>query len=184
MKMECERCKQRSATVHLTQIINDQKKTMHLCEPCAREFQAESFGFVPQMNLHNLLAGLFHHQIANPFGQQEIPEGEKCPDCGLTERKFAQQGLLGCGECYRKFGDRLEPVFRRIHGNNRHTGKVPERTGGRVKIVNEIHKLKNSLREAVSREEFELAAEIRDQIKDLEKKLGGEELNSVNQGNS
>jgi protein arginine kinase activator len=182
--MECERCKQRPATVHLTQIINSQKKTMHLCEPCAREFQAESFGFMPQMNLHNLLAGLFHHQIANPFGHQEIPEGEKCTECGLTERKFAQQGLLGCGECYRKFGDRLEPVFRRIHGNNRHTGKVPERTGGLVKITNDINKLKNTLKDAVSREEFEQAAQIRDKIKELEKKLAGEENSSVNQGNS
>ncbi|GBF35737.1 nucleotide excision repair protein, with UvrB/UvrC motif [Desulfocucumis palustris] len=182
--MECERCKQRPATVHLTQIINNQKKTMNLCEPCAREFQTENFGFLPQMNLHNLLAGLFHHQLTNPFGQQGIQqavsEGEICPRCGLSERRFAQQGLLGCGECYSKFGDKLEPVFRRIHGNNRHTGKVPERTGGKVKITNQINKLKNSLKEAVEREEFELAAQFRDQIKELEKKLGGEENACVN----
>lgn len=178
--MECERCQQRPATVHMTQIINNQKKTMHLCEPCAREFQAESFGFIPQMNLHNLLAGLFHNQMLTPFGQQVVVEGEKCPSCGISENQFAKQGLLGCGECYRRYGDRLEPVFRRIHGTNRHTGKVPERTGGKVKIANEINKLKGKLKEVISREEFEKAAQIRDQIRALESKLDGEGANGGN----
>lgn len=172
--MECERCHHRPATVHITQIINNQKKTMYLCEPCARELQAENFGFLPQMNLHNILAGLFHNQMLNPFGQQIADEVEKCPNCGISENQFAQQGLLGCGECYRRYAGRLEPVFRRIHGTNRHTGKVPERTGGKVKISNEINKLKGRLKEAISREEFENAAQIRDQIRELEKKLSGE----------
>lgn len=171
--MNCERCQERPAVVHLTEIINNKKKVMHLCDKCAREVQAESFGILPQINLHNFLAGLFSNQIAAPFGPAAAG-GQKCPNCGLSEVQFAKSGLLGCGECYRHFGDRLDPVFRRIHGTNRHTGKVPERTGGRVKLSKEIDRLKVKLREAISREEFEQAAKLRDQIRELEKELARE----------
>ncbi len=181
--MECERCKQRTATVHMTQIINNQKKTMNLCEHCARDMQMGGFGFMPQFDLHKLMAGLFHNQGINPpttqEAQQDIPEGIKCPNCSLSERKFAQQGLLGCSHCYEVFGDKLDPLFRRIHGNNVHTGKVPERTGGRVKILYEINRLKSHLKEAIHKEEFEAAAELRDAIKELETKLAGEESQFV-----
>lgn len=171
--MNCERCQERPAVVHLTEIINNKKKVMHLCEQCAREVQAESFGMIPQMNLHNLLAGFFANPTASPF-TPALTQGEKCPSCGLSEAQFAKTGLLGCGDCYRKFGDRLDPVFRRIHGSSRNTGKVPERTGGKVKLSKKIDRLKVKLRESISREEFEEAAKLRDQIREMEKELAGE----------
>ncbi|WP_027356997.1 UvrB/UvrC motif-containing protein [Desulfofundulus thermocisternus] len=170
--MECERCHQRPATVHWTEIINNEKRTMRLCEQCARELQAQAMGFFPQINLHNFLAGLLHNEFGFPTtGPAMAPAGARCEACGLTEAQFARQGLLGCGECYRYFGPRLEPVFRRIHGNTRHTGKVPERTGGKMRVINRLERLKAQLREAVSREEFERAAELRDAIRELEKEL-------------
>ncbi len=171
--MNCERCQERPAVVHLTEIINNKKRVLRLCEQCARAVQAESFGFLPQMNLHNFLAGLFSNHMASPFGPS-VAGGQKCPNCGISEGQFAKSGLLGCGECYRHFGERLDPVFRRLHGTNQHTGKVPERTGGKVKLSKQIDRLKVKLREAISREEFEQAAKIRDQIRDLEKELARE----------
>lgn len=170
--MECERCHQRPATVHFTEIINNQKRTLSLCEPCAREVQTESMGFMPQMNLHHFLAGLFNNEFLAPgFGRQTANEGVKCAACGMTEAQFAQKGLLGCGECYKYFSDRLEPMLRRIHGTSSHTGKVPERTGGVVKITQRIERLKKQLKEAIGQEEFETAAQLRDQIRELEKEL-------------
>lgn len=170
--MECERCHQRPATVYLTEIINNQKRTMRLCEQCAREVQAESLGFLPQMNLHSFLASLLHSEFAAPaFGQAVVPSPAKCSVCGIVESQFAKQGLLGCANCYNNFGDRLEPVLRRIHGTTRHTGKVPRRTGGKVRVTSQIERLKAKLREAISREEFELAAQLRDKIRELEQEL-------------
>lgn len=171
--MNCERCQERPAVVYLTEIINNKKRVMRLCEHCAREVQADSFGFLPQMNLHNLLAGLFSGHVASPYSPA-LTQGEKCSTCGLSEGQFAKSGLLGCGDCYRQFGERLEPVFRRIHGTSSHTGKIPEKAGGRVKLSKNIDRLKNKLRDAISREEFELAAKLRDQIREMEKQLAGE----------
>ncbi|MFZ5591120.1 MAG: UvrB/UvrC motif-containing protein [Bacillota bacterium] len=169
--MECERCKQRPATIHFTEIINGNKRTLRLCEVCAREVQAESFSFIPQMNLHNLLASMFHPHLAAQSQQPAVNQGLKCERCGLSEAQFARQGLLGCSECYRVFAGRLEDVFRRLHGNTGHIGKVPERTGGKVRLLKEIERLKKQLKEAVEREEFERAAALRDLIRDKEREL-------------
>ncbi|MGQ9755924.1 MAG: hypothetical protein ACUVRF_08205, partial [Desulfotomaculales bacterium] len=123
--MLCEKCKERPATVHYTEIVNNQKREMHLCEVCAREEGMGSFGFFPQLDLHNFLAGILEPE---PAGIKVRPSAVRCPACNLTEREFAAQGLLGCGECYNHFGTRLEPVLRRIHGAATHVGKKPART--------------------------------------------------------
>ncbi|MCL6559979.1 MAG: UvrB/UvrC motif-containing protein [Firmicutes bacterium] len=174
--MLCERCQQRPATVHLTEITNGQKKDSHICEVCAGEMQSQGFGFPPQLNLHNLLAGLLKHGMGAGHFTLAEPAGKNCEKCDLAEGQFVKQGLLGCGDCYRSFEGRLEPLLRRIHGNTRHTGKVPERTGGRARLAKEIDAMKQKLREAVGREEFERAAEIRDKVRELEKLMeqGGE----------
>lgn len=173
--MLCERCQQRPAMVQYTEIINGQKRVMQLCDTCAREVQAESFGFFPQLNLPNFLAGFFHHFGAGAGAVPQAPvTHDRCASCGLPESEFVQRGLLGCGNCYNSFAERLDSVIRRIHGTTRHTGKVPARTGGRARVVKEIEQLKQRLKEAVSREEYEKAAQLRDEIRELEKKLGRE----------
>jgi len=175
--MKCERCNQRPATVHLTEITNGQKQETHLCEVCAKEIQLQGFGFLPQMNLHNFLAGLLNYDFnGSNYDHMEVA-GKTCEKCGIVEGQFIKKGLLGCGDCYPRFEEKMLPLLRRIHGNTRHTGKVPERTGGRARLVKEIEKMKRQLGEAVGREEFERAAELRDIIRQLEKSLeeGGEE---------
>ncbi|SFR09370.1 UvrB/UvrC motif-containing protein [Desulfoscipio geothermicus] len=169
--MLCEKCQERPATVHYTEIINNKQKKMHLCEVCAGQLQAEGFNFMPQMNLHNFLAG-FWNQV--PGTQNFAPHTRKeagCPACGAPESLLAKKGLFGCGDCYKHFGDRLEPLMRRIHGSSTHTGKVPERAGGRARLLRKIETLRARLQDAVNREAFEEAAQLRDQIKELEKQL-------------
>jgi len=174
--MLCERCGQRPATVHMTEIINGQKSDTHLCELCAREIQPQGFGVVPQLHLHSFLASLLNHELGGDKHFRADTAGKKCEKCGVFEEQIVKQGLLGCGDCYPFFEEKVLPLLRRIHGSTRHTGKVPERTGGRARLVKEIGNLKGRLKEAVSREDFEQAAQLRDQIHQLEKSLneGGE----------
>ena len=165
--MICERCKQRPANVHYTEIIDNQKKQMNLCEVCAKEEQQASFNLLPQQNLHDFLAGIF-----GPG-----PEGDllQCPQCAMTGNRFSTHGLLGCSNCYQEFEDRIEPMVRRIQGSGVHTGKVPARSVSRYRVIREVDQLKKGLRELVAREEFEKAAEMRDRIRELEQKLAGRE---------
>jgi len=174
--MLCERCGQRPVTVHLTEITNGHKQDVHLCEVCAGEIQPQGFKLVPQLYLHNLLAGLLKHEQGHGNYNQTETSIKKCEKCGMAEKQFIKRGLLGCGDCYRYFEERLLPLLRRIHGNTRHIGKVPDRTGGRFRLAKEIENMKSLLWEAVNREEFERAAQLRDHIRRLEKTLeeGGE----------
>jgi protein arginine kinase activator len=156
--------------VHYTEIVNNQKREMHLCEVCAAEEGVGTFNLFPQVDLHNFLAGILQ---PGPAGVKVRPV-QKCPACGLTEGEFTAQGLLGCGECYNHFGARLEPVLRRIHGATRHVGKTPVTKASpaarrKATAADEIARLKAELEEAVAREEFERAAELRDRIRALER---------------
>ena len=169
--MLCERCKENDATVHFTEVINGKKKEMHLCEACASELQPGGFNFMPSISFHNFLGGLMGHSLG-PGGFTKTPTQDRhCNGCGLSERQFSQHGLLGCGECYESFGGTLDSLVRRIHGSNNHSGKIPERTSDRVKVVKELESLRTQLKQAVEAEEFERAAQIRDSIRELQKRL-------------
>ena len=55
--MSCEQCHEREAVIHLTQIVNEQVTTLHLCERCAAEKGVESPGSLPKTPLWRLIAG-------------------------------------------------------------------------------------------------------------------------------
>ncbi len=174
--MLCEQCKQRTATVHITKVVNNHKTEKHLCEVCAKASGHElGFFFEPKFSFHNLLAGLLEGEA----GILDAPTVhlEKCSFCGLTFPDFRQIGRLGCSGCYTVFGANLDPLLRRIHGSTVHTGKVPKRAGGRIRVKKEIEMLRKKLQEAIEREAYEEAAKIRDEIraKERESKRGDQD---------
>ncbi|MGI6678207.1 MAG: UvrB/UvrC motif-containing protein [Dehalobacterium sp.] len=169
--MLCDKCKKNQATMHFTKIINNEKYEQHLCEECAQGFSPFAGGMDPQFSFNSFLSNLLTH---DPIlsGMNLACQSERCENCGLTYNQFAKGGKLGCSNCYSVFQEKLNPLVRRIHSSETHKGKVPERTGGHLKILKEIESLKNELNSLVSKEEFEKAAVVRDKIKDLEVKMG------------
>lgn len=53
--MNCNLCGLNEATIHLTEIVNDQMIEIHLCETCAEE---KGTDFKTHFNFGDLLAGL------------------------------------------------------------------------------------------------------------------------------
>jgi protein arginine kinase activator len=161
--MLCELCKQTQATVHLTEIVNDQMTELHLCESCANQkgSQVES-----HFGLSDLLSGLVD------YGKQPDPEAgvvaKSCVNCGLTYDDFRKVGRLGCSECYSTFKRSLSSLLKRIHGAPVHVGKSPTRLVKPVKAKAELMELKRKLEHAIEHEAFEEAAGLRDQIRRLE----------------
>jgi len=119
--------------------------------------------------IQSFLAGLLEQGAAPVL--QAAP-GTQCANCGLSYRDFSRAGRLGCSQCYERFGERLDPVLRRIHSSSQHTGKVPARSGSTIKLRRDLHELRELLLRAVRAEEFERAAALRDEIRELEKELG------------
>ncbi|MFZ3171082.1 MAG: UvrB/UvrC motif-containing protein [Carboxydocellales bacterium] len=167
--MICDNCKERPATVHVTKITNGEKSESNLCEVCAH---AQHLGILQQPpNVFDFLSGLFSGEAWGQPVTTAFPEVVKCNNCGISYQEFARSGLLGCSICYDQFAEPLEKVLRRVHGATRHSGKVPERRGGSLKISKELDNLRSQLQQAVAREEFEQAAGLRDRIKELEKSI-------------
>ena len=178
--MTCDLCSKNEATVHLTEVINDQARELHLCEACAREkgaeaaeqFSAKGEGGPEEFlggGLAELLAGLTDLGTKLP-GATEA-EKPVCPQCGMTYEDFRKAGRLGCGHCYETFRRVLAPLLKRIHGSAQHVGHAP--AAGQAKAVDvkeEMAQLKERLKVAVAAESFEEAARLRDRIRALEKR--------------
>ena len=160
--MLCELCKQTQATVHLTEIVNDQMSELHLCESCANQKGA-------QVESHFGLADLLS-ELAD-FGK--TPEAEEvatkaCPSCSMTYDDFRKVGRLGCAQCYQTFKRSLGGLLKRIHGSPLHVGKSPARLVKPAKAKTELAELKKKLSRAIEQEEFEEAARLRDQMRRME----------------
>jgi len=163
--MLCDICKKNQATVHLTEIVDEQMTELHLCEQCAKQ---KSVQMEQQFGLADLLAGLtdLGKQAKEDIGQISL----RCPNCGLTYEDFRKAGRLGCGKCYVTFKKYLSSLLKKIHGSNQHLGKTPAKVSKTVKVKSELQDLKDKLQNAVLAEEFEEAARLRDKIRELEAK--------------
>lgn len=173
--MKCQECQEREATLHLRQVINGQKKEIHVCEVCARE---KGYKMYPDegYSLHHLLSGLFNYDSQYKSEQQKTPFNAntelQCPQCKLTFSEFKRVGKFGCRQCYETFSEKLEPIFRRVHsGNSIHQGRIPKRKGGDMHIKKKLESYRLELKDLVEKEEFEEAANVRDIIKEMEKEL-------------
>ncbi len=160
MDFKCDKC-DREATVRITEIKDGQKIEKHLCQDCAA---AEGITIKAQVPLGKLLEGL----LLQSHADKELAR-LKCEVCGITFLEFRQQQLLGCPNDYHAFEEVLVPLLERAHeGACCHVGRVPADAAAGERRQNELLRLRGQLKEAVSHEDYERAAELRDRIKRLE----------------
>ncbi len=165
--MLCQDCGKREATVHLTQVINDEKVELHLCRECAEKRRFHTpFEGVP-FPLAEFLASMLDQSLIKKPGKVS---DKKCSTCGMHFSDFSKTGRLGCGNCYTTFRGQLNDLLRKIHGSTKHQGKVPYMPGDVMKPLREGRKLQEELKKAVKEEDFEKAAQLRDRIKALSSK--------------
>ena len=162
--MSCDQCREREAVIHLTQIVNDQVTTLHLCERCAAEKGVESPASVTKTPLGSFLAAM------GKEAETPAPKtADTCSRCGGSLQDFRESGRLGCPECWRAFETPLRDLLRRLHGSTLHVGeRYVDRHGDAGEPQIEVADLRERLRVAVESENFELAAELRDRLRVLE----------------
>lgn len=161
--MMCEECKTMPASVLVMTEINGQTQTKRLCASCAQRYQQTlSANFGINFGMNDLLSGLLETVKQSPA------TSTVCEVCGMTYGKFREGGLLGCAQCYNLFRPQLKPLLQRIHGSTQHMGKIPQRAGGQLRWRKEIEKLQNELGNAIKSEEYERAAQLRDEIRKMQ----------------
>ncbi len=165
--MVCQNCEDREAEVHLTQIVDDEMTTVHLCSQCAAEQGIHSHSEEGPSSgpLADFLA-----QSGKGVGESSVPaRPDGCSYCGTTLADFRRTGRLGCPQCWSHFEDQLRPLMRRIHGSTEHVGKLYVGSESESdERFTRISTLKLRLERAIESENFEKAAELRDRIEDLE----------------
>ena len=158
--MKCQLCS-KPATVHLTDIVNNQKKELHLCQGCA---EAQQLLKHQELNLPAILQSL----IGQHLGPADELARLCCPACGMKYMEFRAQGRLGCPHDYEEFREELTSLLENIHGETRHCGKVPRRLPQSKQTQSELLQLRKQLLQAVNKEAYEEAARLRDRIRRLE----------------
>jgi len=161
--MLCDVCKCNDATVFLTQIVDGKMQKVNLCEGCSKEKGVQDpTGFA----LADLLLGI--------GAAEEIDKGAsttRCPVCGFTQADFKKSGRLGCSSCYAAFAEGLGSLLKAMHKGTEHVGKLPHRAHRTVELNDRMRALTENLRKAVAEENYEGAASLRDEIKQLQGEL-------------
>ena len=161
--MICDVCQDKHATVYLTQIVDGKMQKVNLCEGCAKEKGVtDPTGFA----LADLLLGMGTDEVVG-----ETTAEQTCPACGFTQSEFKKIGRLGCSACYGIFGEGLDSLVKAMHRGTHHVGKVPTRYRATKQFTDRITELKHRLKIAITDENFEEAAQLRDEIKAAEDEL-------------
>ena len=159
MKHKCDLC-EKEATVFLTQIVEGEMQKVKLCESCSEEKGVtDPTGF----SLADMLVGV---GSTKPVGEET--EELTCPACGFTQTDFKKTGRLGCAECYETFSHGLESLLKAMHKGTRHVGKVPAAMFAMRAASQRLRELRSELETAIEEENYERAAELRDEIREAE----------------
>ncbi len=169
--MKCQKCKVNDATTQIKRVVNGAYEEYTLCADCAHEM---GFDNVFDTSMPDMFGGL----IKSIFGTA-LParsQATRCEVCGSTYGDITNTGKVGCAHCYEVFLSDILPSVKRIHGNTTHCGKSPVTEAKEAPAESqqnkedEISMLKAELEKAISEQNFERAAELRDMIKEREGK--------------
>lgn len=165
--MKCQKCGKKQADTHVKRVINGEFEEYQLCSDCAKEL-----GY---SNVFSDFASDFNSLLGSFFGNA-LPartQATRCEVCNTGYADIARTGMMGCANCYKIFKEQLMPTIRKVHGNTTHCGKGSKFTEIVVKqpeenINDKLDDLKSRLKKAIDAQEFELAAKLRDEIKEME----------------
>lgn len=192
--MLCDNCGKKEANVRYWENINGKKRELNLCDECSKKLGIGQIDFSMPIGISSFLGGFMEDFQTKEF-MPMLNELKtlKCNSCGYTFDDIINTGRLGCKDCYDIFQDRLDPIIKKIQGDNRHVGRIGKIIDSKIDNINDdkeesmkkdikngenskednkelskIEKLQEELKKAIAEEKYEEAAKIRDEIKKLE----------------
>lgn len=172
--MLCQHCKKNEATTHVKTVINGEYAEYMLCPDCAHELGYDSMFPDFTSDFGGLLSSFLSNALPARSG------AARCKLCGSSLNDIKRTGKVGCAECYDTFFSELMPTIRNVHGNTEHKGKRPGAVEYTVSeddnkpaesaksAEDKANALRAELKQAIADENFERAAQLRDEIKGLE----------------
>ncbi len=166
--MKCQYC-EKPATFHITELMEPSgPQILHLCEEHARRFLHKDSS-TPTASI----AGVLDKQLQLGQTKQELEEldQKECPVCGITFYQFRNSGRLGCPYDYTHFENDLEQLLINVHDATLHEGKRPKRAAATADSHAKMIQLRREMDDAIEREDYERASELRDELKQIESQV-------------
>lgn len=170
----CQICGKRPATSHLSELGPDgqERKDLHLCATCIQDLSLDLSANPPSIAsiLQRKKQGGEATPTDGPADAVEDQPDPACPGCGLLLSEFSARNRFGCAQCYEAFRDQVEPLLVRYHGTAAHLGRVPSQAqseAAAVRLARRAH-LDSQLKAALKAEDYERAAELRDELRTLD----------------
>lgn len=168
--MLCQKCHKNLASVRYAEVVDGKVTNLRLCQECLTSQQ------------ENVQTG-FELTEAPPFVRQSRPSSlsqaatstETCTTCSTDLKSIVEFGKVGCSSCYETFPAQLESLLEGIHIALTHRGKVPHLDDARARVRSELQSKRALMKTALSMENYEDAAALRDEIRSLETGLGASE---------
>lgn len=180
----CEDCGQSEAVCTVAVMMGEHVTHRRLCQAC----MAKATMSIAAGNLGKVLGAIMAaaHNAAQERSQapqeaepslsgsedadvpQETPaDALSCPGCGMTEMQYRKGGRLGCAQCCDTFRRQLEEMLHRTSPQVCHTGRRPLDSEAAVRSRARQEEMQRRLDEAIVREEYEKAAELRDALRSM-----------------
>ena len=162
--MLCEECNAHEAIYTVSVHIGEEITTRHLCEDCMARMNAN----IAAGHIKDLLSSILSAITGSGSEKEEKPvEDITCTRCGTTLAQFTKTGRLGCPACYEAFHEQLQPMLLQIHGRVQHAGRRPLPTVVEQQVRTRREQLSELMAQAIASEDFETAAQLRDQLRSL-----------------
>lgn len=165
--MFCDVCRKNASFIYFVRVLNNKVIRTNLCEDCFKNLWKD-MTFKP---LSEIFEGL------KPAETKPAPRGGlvgkevTCKNCSTKLSSYFKEGFLGCSECYKAFAPALRETLKESYGDVVYGGKIPKGLAETTKIGIKLHKLRRKLKLYIKEEEYEKAADTRDEIINLEKQL-------------
>ena len=160
--MLCEECKVNEASYTISVMVGGEITTRHLCGDCMAKMNMDIASGNIKSLLSTILSAITGDTAPVSAGKQVV-----CPRCHLTLSEFTRTGHLGCPKCYEAFREQLQPMLLQIHGRVQHAGRRPLATAEDQRKRTAAETLQRQMEQAVALEDFETAAQLRDQLRAL-----------------
>ena len=165
--MTCGICGKDNARIRIRQIIGSESREMRICEECAQAQGIIGVESEIDESAAWFLHGLFEDIPGKPTGLRS------CPVCNTRIRDIKTSRRVGCSACYETFSKEIRKILKIQENEKPHKGKLPKSILSYKTFFIDKENLKIQLEVALDNEDYEKAAELRDEIMKLDGKCDG-----------
>lgn len=165
--MLCQKCQTNLASVRYAEVVDGQVTEQQLCPGCVAALER---GVPSGFDLAGAARPERKAARSRATAEQET-EQVACAVCGIPLSTVVSQGRAGCPGCYSGFGERLIPTLQGLHRFTTHKGKAARAASVRDRLRTDLQSKRALLRSVLRAENYEEAARLRDEIRQLESGL-------------